>query len=246
MIGLMKELVRPKKRSSSQRTHSPYLDRTLLASHYVRGQGIEIGALHNPLVLPPQASVQYVDRLPVEELRKHYPELNDLPLVDVDILDDGEKLDKVTSGSQDFVIANHFLEHCEDPIGTLNQFFRVLKQEGILYLAVPDKRFTFDRQRQETPLGHLFCDHEHGPHTSRAQHLHEWVWLVNQAKDEADAQRQIEHLEAIRYSIHYHVWTQSSWLEFMLAMRARLGFEIETFLQSGHEMISILRKQNAA
>ncbi len=246
MIGLMKEWVRPRRRAGKQKPSNPPLDRIFLANQFLQGQGIEIGALHNPLPLSDKASVLYVDRLPVDDLRRQYPELNEFPLVDVDLLDDGEKLHKVDSGSQNFVIANHFLEHCEDPIGTLKHFFRVLKPDGIAYLAVPDKRFTFDRHRRETTLGHLFCDHEHGPQSSRRQHLEEWVWLVNQAKDDEDARRQIEHLEAIRYSIHYHVWTQASWLEFLLAMRPLVGFEIETFVQSGHEMISILRRHEAS
>src|ERR1035438_1530581 len=96
---------------------SRWLDRQQLAAIYLRGEGLEIGALHSPLKVPRAARVRYVDRLPVAELRRQYPELASAHLVDIDIVDDGEKLSAVGAGTQEFVIANHFLEHCEDPIG---------------------------------------------------------------------------------------------------------------------------------
>ncbi|HMP04127.1 MAG TPA: methyltransferase domain-containing protein [Gemmatales bacterium] len=244
MLDFVKDWVRPRPpRSSRSRSAPPAaLDRETLARAYLRGHGLEIGALHQPLVVPAAARVQYVDRLPVAELRRHYPELRDWPLVEPDILDDGETLSKVTEESQDFVIANHFLEHCEDAIGTLRNLRRVLRTAGILYLAVPDKRFTFDRDRPVTPLGHLYADHLLGPAASRRQHLEEWVWLVNKAQDQAEAEQQLEYLESIRYSIHFHVWTPPAWLEFILAMQREQGWDLEAFVQHGPEMITILKR----
>jgi len=59
--------------------------RCSLAKRYLKGgAGIEIGALHRPLVVPSQAQVKYVDRLPTSELRLQYPELKECPLVDVE------------------------------------------------------------------------------------------------------------------------------------------------------------------
>src|SRR5688500_12343742 len=81
--------------------------RLLLSSFYLEGQGIEVGALHLPLALPSKARAKYVDRLSVNDLRIHYPELKDLPLVNVDIIDDGEKLLTIPNESQDFIVANH-------------------------------------------------------------------------------------------------------------------------------------------
>ena len=69
--------------------------RTFLARQYLRGKGIEIGALHLPLVLPGRAHVNYVDRMTVEELRKQYPELRAYPLVEPVIIDDGENIAKI-------------------------------------------------------------------------------------------------------------------------------------------------------
>jgi hypothetical protein len=48
-----------------------------IAAAYLRGEGLEVGALHLPLKLPAEARARYVDRMTVEELRRHYPELPD-------------------------------------------------------------------------------------------------------------------------------------------------------------------------
>jgi GT2 family glycosyltransferase/predicted SAM-dependent methyltransferase len=220
------------------------LNRETIAQLYLHGHGIEIGALHYPLPVPATASVRYVDRMSVADLRRHYPELADQPLVEVDIIDDGERLSTVADASQDFVIANHFLEHCQDPIGALATMLRVLTVGGVVYLAVPDKRYTFDCHRPVTPLAHLLRDHADGPGWSRADHFAEWVRLVNQVRDETAASQQTAQLMAEDYSIHFHVWTQGEFLELLAAVKREIltDFDVELFLKHGHEMIFILRK----
>lgn len=42
---------------------------------WLRGDGIETGALNAPLGVHWKAHVRYVDRLPVDEQRRQYPEL---------------------------------------------------------------------------------------------------------------------------------------------------------------------------
>ena len=95
-----------------------HFDRESIARMYIKGKGIEIGALHTPLCVSKSAQVTYLDRMSIPDLKKHYPELNSKNLVPIDIIDDGERLSKIPDSTQDFVIANHFLEHCQNPIGT--------------------------------------------------------------------------------------------------------------------------------
>jgi SAM-dependent methyltransferase len=184
-----------------------------------------------------------VDHLPVEGLRQHYPELADAPLVDVDVLDDGERLATIADRTQDFVIANHFLEHCEDPLGALGNMIRVLRPGGVLYLAVPDKRYTFDAQRPVTPTEHLLRDHREGPEGSRRDHYEEWARLVDQvAEPEASA-----HATALLergYSIHFHAWTQADLIELVQTASRELGldFDVELMLKNQHEVVFVLRR----
>lgn len=212
-----------------------------LAREFLAGRGLEIGALHNPLPVPRGAVVRYVDRMSKPDLLRHYPGLDD-QLVDVDVIDDGETLRTVADASQDFLIANHFLEHTEDPLGTLGRFFAVLRPGGVLYLTLPDKRFTFDKPRPVTTLQHLRDDHEHGPQRSRRQHFEEYSAAVHGLTDPADIARYADHYLASNYSIHYHVWDQPAMVEFLSAVRPEFGFDIARTHPNGHEVIFVLRK----
>jgi len=228
--------------------------RELIAAAYLSGDGIEIGALHNPLKIPPHAKALYVDRLNKAGLYEHYPELKKFNLVEVDIIDNGEQLSTVQNDSQDFVIANHFLEHCQDPLATLENLMRVVRPGGMIYMAVPDKRRTFDRDRQITPLEHLIQDHLKGPEGSRRQHYREWVTEVEPhfgrfgSHTPADViDRRIDELMEHSYSIHFHCWTSHETLEMLLYARdaMQLPFDIKFFgeYEANHENIFIVRKK---
>ena len=218
------------------------LRRKAIARAYLRGAGLEIGALHNPLKVPPQARVRYVDKLGDADLRREYPELRDKPLVHVDIVDDGETLATVADGGQDFVIANHFVEHCENPIGAVGHMLRVLKVGGFLYLAIPDKRYTFDRERPVTTIEHLMRDFHEGPGWSRRGHYEEWARLVDKIADPAGRERQVETLLARRAAIHFHVWTQAELVDLVAALRRLWPFDVELMFKRDNEVLFILRK----
>lgn len=221
----------------------PVLERrNLITRLFLRGDGIEIGALHNPLQIPSYAHVRYVDRMSVENLKKHYPELNELSLVGVDIIDDGERLESIRDDTQDFVIANHFIEHCQNPLLTLKNLLRVIKSGGVLFLAVPDKRFTFDIDRPVTSFEHIEQDYIVGPEISRKSHYEEWVRFVNKNNDPISVKDEVEHLLKMEYSIHFHVWSQTEIIEFIIRAKKYFSFNIEMIHQNHHEVICILKK----
>lgn len=223
----------------------PYYLRQVLTAEYIRGQGLEIGALHKPLPVSPGTVVKYVDRYDVAGLRAHYPELAAEPLVPIDIIDNGERLETIADGSQDFVIANHFLEHTQNPIGTLRRLLQVLKRGGLLYLAVPDKRGTFDQKRPLTLWDHLDHDDVHGPQASRESHFREWVQLVDNVTGEA-VEPKVAELMQKDYSIHFHVWTHDSFIEFLheVRLKKQLPMTLQAVLFNRHlsETITILKR----
>lgn len=216
--------------------------REAVAAVFLRGTGIEIGALHQPLKAPPAAAVRYVDRMTTTDLREQYQDLAALPLVEIDIVDNGETLATIGDATQDFVIANHFLEHCQNPFLTLQNHFRALKVGGVLYMAVPDKRWSFDAARPCTTVEHLMRDYTEGPAWSKRDHFEEWSRLVNKRTDEALVDEEIRHLINIDYSIHFHVWGAAELLEFITALRRFVSFEMELFLRNGPESVFVLRK----
>lgn len=217
--------------------------REYVARIYLRGEGIEIGALHSALPLPSDASALYVDRMSLEDLRREYPELEDSALIAPEIIDDGERLAALGDETQDFVIANHFVEHCEDPIGAIENMLRVVKAGGIVYLAIPDKRFTFDARRQVTTIEHLKRDHDSGPRGSREEHFRDWSRHVEGAA-EGDVEAVAEALLQSGYSIHYHAWTQIELLELIVTLRRDYGlpFDLELALANDNECVLVLRK----
>ena len=231
-----------------------FLDaRREFAERFLAGEGLEIGALHLPLETPRKAHVRYVDRMSVEDLRAEYAELEEWDLTPVDVIDNGELLSTIPEGSQDFIVANHFLEHCEDPIRTIETHLAKLRPGGVLFYAVPDKRYTFDSRRPPTPLEHMVADHERGAERSRAEHYDEWARLVIDAEAPAGAEgaafeewatRRARELEKDAYSIHMHVWTQAEFLELILHCRDRSGgaFDIEAAARQAIEFIVVLRK----
>ena len=218
------------------------LNRERLAQIYIRGTGLELGALHNPLTVSPQAKVKYVDFALAEDVAEQFP---GHAVTTPDIVDDAVTLNTIEDCSQDFVIACHILEHLEDPIGAIKTWFRVLKPGGILFMSVPDRRFTFDYYRGVTPLSHLLADHDQGPAWSRAAHLKEFEQEYRRTygvNDEEVLRKLIEWHQEGRGHTHFHVWTQLELLELILALRrSGISFDIECFCAYGNESTFVLR-----
>lgn len=219
--------------------------RYFVSNKYIAGYGIEIGALQNPLKYNKEkATVKYVDRLPLSELRKQYPELKNLDLVNPDYIDDGEVLSSFECESLDFIIANHMLEHCKNPIKTIQNHLRKIKSNGILYYAIPDKQFTPDASRDLTSIEHLVEDYYE--RNSHKEHYVEWVKSWNKVKDKKQIESKVNNLLKIDYSIHFHTWTSDSFIEFILFLRnfkpIKDQFRIELSIFNEKEVIVILRK----
>jgi SAM-dependent methyltransferase len=214
-----------------------------LSERYLEGSGIEIGALHEPLRTSERATVRYVDRLDVAGLRQHYPELAGEDLVNADLIEDGDVLASIEDGQLDFIIANHMLEHTENPIGTIRNHLRKLRDNGVLYHAVPDKWLCFDCDRRITPFEHLVRDDRGGPMVSRLEHFYEWVRVKEKVVEPDEVERRVQHLMSINYRIYFHVWDENQWRSFLEDVNLYLdsSFRIEHFGKNYGWVIAILR-----
>ncbi|MEO8044071.1 MAG: class I SAM-dependent methyltransferase [Spartobacteria bacterium] len=218
--------------------------RWFAAYRYIRGSGIEIGALNLPLPTYHGAKVRYVDRLPTDQLRLACPEFADQPLVEVEHVEDGEKLSRLPDESCDFIIANHMIEHTRNPIGAIENMFRVLRPNGVLYLALPDKRFTFDAERAVTSYEHLKRDYFESPEWSDAEHYLDWARSVGKIGETTRAAQEADKLLAGQANIHFHVWTQRDFIKLVLDLRRdfHLPIEIEAVIKNSQELVVVLRK----
>src|SRR3954451_10287044 len=194
-----------------------------LAFRYLHGDGIEIGALYRPQRLPADARVQHVDHAPHDELQRIYPGHDWIQAPDV--VDEAESLGSFADESVDFVIANHVLEHIEDPVKGLNTFLRVVRPGGIVFLTLPDPRYSFDGRRERTTVEHVLRDHREGPETSRRAHYEEWAHVIEGLVDPADVERRAAEFEREGTRNHFHVWELGTFLELLFALDLPVAIE---------------------
>jgi SAM-dependent methyltransferase len=196
--------------------------RASVAARFLSGAGLEVGAFTQPTDLPPGATAEYYDRYPLETLRKLYDETCGRPLVAPQYHGEAQSLEGVPPDKTfDFVIANHVIEHLEDPILFLKRIADVLNPAGRAMVIAPNKRFSFDKFRDLTPFQHLVEDHLGAMAQNRAPHYREWAARINGLAGEA-AEAQAQQLMAEDFSIHFHVWDENTFVAF-------LGQAIEKF-----------------
>ncbi len=224
--------------------------------------GVEIGALHYPLPLPRGARARYIDINMPETLKTLRSDAGG-EIVRPDILADGFSLSCVARESQDFVIANHILEHTTDALGTLNNWLVALRPGGILFIAVPRAHRCFDCGRAITSTDHFQEDYHlslAGDLTAMRErnraHIEEHLtvsapalaeiqgvpWIPPEGKER---ERLIERLHGEGSGhIHHHVFTQDSFSA-LLDLLNRLSngsVRIESVARSRVEIIGIVRK----
>ncbi|MBC7801397.1 MAG: methyltransferase domain-containing protein [Gemmatimonadaceae bacterium] len=121
-----------------------------------RQTGLEVGALHNPLVRRADGDIRYVDYADTAYLRHRYrddPNVAVENIVDVDYVWGAKSMAEAVGGAKfDYAIASHVVEHVPDLIAWLEELHSVLRPGATLRLAVPDRRYTFDVLRQESPV----------------------------------------------------------------------------------------------
>ena len=226
-------------------------NRMILSARYIDGEGIEIGGLGRPLDVVSTANVSYVDRFSVEELKANYPEMPAGRVLAPDIVANGETLDPISDASQKFVIANHVVEHFQNPLLFFHNVYRVLKEDGILFLAIPNKEETFDHERPVTDFAHLERDFSEGPEWSKRQHFEEFVEFADLEdigrpgwQTEVERETLISKLINNDYSIHFHVWDTNAMIEMItgMAKKYHLNFHIRHVMSSGDEGVFILQK----
>jgi len=226
------------------------VNRLGISANFIKGEGIEIGALDYPLRVSPEATVKYVDRISAEAHAKIFTDMSLSRMVKVDIIDDGETLLTIGDATQDFVIANHFIEHCQNPAQTIENLLRVVRKGGIVFMAIPDKRYTFDINRELTSMAHFLKDYREGASWSEGDHYEDFVrktvWSKD-AKTDDDIKKVIAHLKEINFSIHFHVWSHPTMIDFFQMLRHELSFPFEIELsvapqKNSNEGVFILKK----
>lgn len=76
------------------------------------------------------------------------------------IVHDAVDLSSIQTQAYDFVFSSHCLEHIANPIKAVQEWLRVLKNNGYLILIVPEKSQCFDHKRDHTQFETLVTQYE--------------------------------------------------------------------------------------
>jgi len=130
-------------------------------------KGLEIGPSFSPLAAKKDGfNVKILDHATAEELAEKYKTHGvDISKIErVDFVWRGERFKKLVKEEKfDWILASHVIEHTTDLIGFLQDCEAILQKNGELRLAIPDKNYCFDHDRECTSLGRVIDIFEIGP-----------------------------------------------------------------------------------
>lgn len=134
------------------------------------------------------------------------------------------KADEIAApdSSFDFILSEHVLEHLCNPIRALEQWKKILKPKGKIFIFLPHKDRTFDRNRQRTKLAHLFEDYQKEVSDPDFTHLDDWITNVVKPGLAPHYALIPEDKHPELGLIHHHVWIPEDICHLMKA----LGFNI--------------------
>lgn len=134
-------------------------EQILLSGIDRRSLGLEIGPSHCPVAAKRDGfNVRVLDHLDAEGLRAKYADhgVDITAIEEVDYVWSGQPLEELVGEARfAWIIASHVIEHVPDLVGFFNSCERILAPGGLVSLAIPDKRYCFDCQRENTALGRV-------------------------------------------------------------------------------------------
>jgi SAM-dependent methyltransferase len=158
---------------------------------------------------------------------------------------EGLDLTKIPDSSYDFVLSCHMLEHSANPLRVLNEWKRVLRDNGTLLLVLPHKDGSFDHRRPVTSIEHLLEDFRNDVGEDDRTHLKEILELHDLRRDPeqasaADFQKWIGENATTR-GAHQHVFDMRA----VVRMLTQAGFDvIDVEAAMPYHIFSVARKRS--
>ncbi|SAK90579.1 type 11 methyltransferase [Caballeronia fortuita] len=232
----------------------------LLKHTDLSGIGLELGPYDQPTVFKSEAQVRYLDWKNREQLVSEcsHPDLID-QIPEIDYVVSSNRYGDYISDKFDYIIANHVMEHAPNMIQWLSDLCAMMNDGGILFLALPDKKFSFDKYRQDTALSHFVAEYLAGVEEIPREHQIECEIYYDEAfvnrpmdvRDKLNVERIRRKLEAPPHvGIHSHVFDSDTIENKVLKPILLMGFlkfNLVDFVpargETGGEMIIVLRKE---
>ena len=150
-------------------------------------RGVEIGPFFSPMAPKKEGwNTVVIDFTDGDELRrvaaKHPSEAMQKRAVkigDLDVVWKGQPIDEAVAAQfgtgMDYVIGSHTIEHMVDLLGFFKSVGTLLRVGGVLALAVPDLRYTFDFFRNPSTIGQVLAVHRRGDRRHAPETLFETI-----------------------------------------------------------------------
>jgi SAM-dependent methyltransferase len=116
----------------------------------------------------------------------------------------------IPNSKYDFIISSNCLEHVANPIKAIEEWIRVLKKGGFLFLVLPNKEYCFDHNRSVTKFSHLLKDYQNKITENDLTHLDEILELHDLKMDKPSGsleqfkERSLKNSE--NRALHQHVF----------------------------------------
>ena len=147
------------------------------------------------------------------------------------IIADGSELLTVASGTYDFVLSSHNLEHFANPVKALYEWRRVTRPKGGLIIVLPNYRRTFDHRRLPTPVSHMFEDYQNNVGENDDTHIPE---VLGQHDISLDGTLRFHTVDELRQrcrdnvtnrALHHHVFDENNSVELL----TKVGVDVLSF-----------------
>ena len=227
---------------------------------FFSGLGLDIGPFDKPFIPNPDEyglEVETVDRWSAKDLKQYFPEIKDSSIPDPTFIFDvsANGLLFAPDDKYDFVICSHVIEHVANPFWLITECYRVLKNDGVLYVSAPDGRFSQDRGRKFTDFSYLWDLYEQNIRNIPDERVEDYLrspcissqgWVKEVVGKNAITREIIEN-EKLR-SFHVHVWDSINFIDhfFHLSVRANLIWQLlDLFLweNNHYEGVLVVRKR---
>lgn len=198
---------------------------------FLNGEILEIGPGLAPFPTAQNAEVKYADRSVEGGRDATWPELIGQPPginAEFDINLDVDGLSVLADESFDAVVTSHLVEHLANPINSLREFERVLRNKGKLVLILPDRALTFDSIRLPTEFEHLLHEFRNGVTVVSSEHIKEFCEAIygqapihpHKVREWHNPDKLDDTLLALhrRRSIHVHCWSPEEFASFIVGL----------------------------
>jgi SAM-dependent methyltransferase len=177
---------------------------------------LEIGALNSPANLNHTNHIDYLDCADYETLKTRFHEVSGIvrPNYIVDVFTQPLPF---PPASYDVVIMNHVIEHIKNPIKVIFDCFNVLKDQGLLIISCPDKRYTFDSKRELTNLLQIVDNYRTNNSIPVVEDYNDFILHVSKSVANHNSDDRLQ--ESLDRKEHIYTYTDESFKKLMLTVK---------------------------